>query len=123
MPKRYVATKLTDVANKQKDANERMKQRTGREKEKAGLRRAEEAGVTDSRTTRTKRRPVRKTVNPHWHGQAHGGTSLSIIACPAGLLNGHRRGSKMEILVGNSDRKETANLRNGFNWVCVMCEI
>lgn len=43
MPKTCVATKLRDVANKQKDANEHMEQMAGREKGKAGLRRAEEA--------------------------------------------------------------------------------
>jgi len=43
MPKTCVTTKLRDVANKGKDANEHMKQRTGGEKGKAGLRRAENA--------------------------------------------------------------------------------
>jgi len=48
MPKTCVTTKLRDVANKGKDTNEHMKQRTGGMNGKAGLR-------------RTKRRAVRRT--------------------------------------------------------------
>jgi hypothetical protein len=41
------ATRSRDVGNKRKDANEQMKQRTEVKNRKAGLGRAEKAGVTE----------------------------------------------------------------------------